>query len=62
MEKSAMLDAIKKDARALKYASETLKNDKEVVLAAVTHDGSTLQFASDDLKNDKEISVGRLKL
>ena len=43
------------DGRFLQYASEKLKDDREIVLAAVTKSGSALEFASDKLKDDKEI-------
>ena len=35
---------------ALQYASEALKNDKEVVFAAVQQDGRALQYASEELQ------------
>ncbi len=44
-----------KNACALQYASEALKNDKEVVLAAIMQYAYALQYASEALKNDKEI-------
>jgi len=47
--------AISNDCWALQYASDELKNDKEVVLAAVSNIGWTLQYASEELKNDKEV-------
>ena len=43
------------DGRFLHYASEKLKDDREIVLAAVTKSGSALEFASTKLKDDKEI-------
>ena len=48
---------MKKNAWALKYASDELKDDKEIFLAAVTQDGSALLHASDELKGDKVIVV-----
>ncbi|WP_156413390.1 DUF4116 domain-containing protein, partial [Legionella feeleii] len=36
------------------YASETLKNDREVVLAAVAQSRLTLEYASETLKNDRD--------
>ena len=47
--------AAAKSGWALKYASEELKNDKEVVLAAVAQYGYALEYASNDMKNDKEV-------
>ena len=37
------------------YASDELKNDREIVMVAVQQDGGALEYASDELKNDKEI-------
>lgn len=45
MTKEELLKKIKKDAHALAYASENLRNDKEVVLEAVKKNGSTVCYA-----------------
>lgn len=45
-----MLVAVAQNWRALQYASEELKKDKEVVLAAVAQDGRALEYASDEVK------------
>jgi hypothetical protein len=47
--------AVTQDGRALRHASETLQNDREIVLAAVTQDGRALRHASETLQNDREI-------
>ena len=47
--------AVKQDYRALTYASDELKNDKEVLMAAVAQDGRALEYASPELKRDKEV-------
>jgi hypothetical protein len=39
---------------ALQYASEKLKDDKEVVLEAVKKNCYVLKYASERLKNDKK--------
>ena len=39
----------------LKYASESLKNDKEVVMLAVKKLGIALKYASESLKNDMDV-------
>ena len=52
--------AVSKYGYNLQYASDELKNDKEVVLASVNKDGDALEFASDELKNDKEIVLTAL--
>lgn len=41
--------------RALKYASPTLQDDKDIVMAAVGQNGLALEFASPGLKNDRVI-------
>lgn len=63
-DKKELLEAIKKDCYALRYASYELKNDKEVVLEAVKANGYNICFASDKFINDKEVvleAVKRLK-
>ena len=45
----------------LEYASDALRNDKEVVLAAVKLDGRALKYASADLKNDKDVVLAAMK-
>ncbi len=46
--------AVQQNGSALQYASDELKNDKEVVMIAVQQNGSALYYASDKLKSDKE--------
>lgn len=41
--------------KALKWASQELKADKEMVLISVTLDGMSLQYAAEELKDDLEI-------
>ena len=53
--KSEVLAAVRQDGRALRHASETLKNDREIVLAAVTQNVDAFEYASETLKNDREI-------
>jgi predicted nucleic acid-binding Zn-ribbon protein len=43
------------DVYSFRYASEELRNDKEIVSLAVSKNGSALQYASKELRNDKEI-------
>ena len=45
-----LLEAIKKLCFTLEYASEELKNDKEIVLTAVKKSGLALKYASERLK------------
>ena len=51
--KQDVLAAVAKNGLALRYASETLKNDRDVVLAAVAQNGLALEYASETLKNDE---------
>ena len=53
--RTEVLEAVKQDGRALRYASAALKDDREIVLEAVKQNGDALQFASAALKNDREI-------
>ncbi|MGZ3633864.1 MAG: DUF4116 domain-containing protein [Parachlamydiaceae bacterium] len=50
-----MLAAVQQNGLLLQFASEYLKNDREIVLAAVQQDGSALQFASEQLKCDNQV-------
>ena len=54
-DREIVLEAVKNDGSALKYASENLKEDREIVLEAVKNDGSALEYASENLKEDREI-------
>ncbi len=42
-------------ARALEYADNSLKADREVVLEAVKSNGHALEYASFELQNDPEL-------
>ena len=47
---------MKDNGRALQYASEEMRNRRNIVLAAVEKDGTrALQYASDELKDDVDI-------
>ena len=43
------------NGNALRFASEELRNDRDVVKAAVSNKDQSLLYASEDLKSDKEI-------
>ena len=45
----------------LRYASDTLKNDRDVVLAAVQHYGMVLHYASANLRNDQDIVLAAVQ-
>jgi hypothetical protein len=47
--------AVKHDGYALQFASEDLKNDRELVLAAVNRSSQALSFSSERLRNDREV-------
>ena len=46
---------------SLEYASNELKNSKEIVLQAVKLSGNSIQYASIDLKNNREIVLSAVK-
>lgn len=50
-------NAIKQNGLNLEFASEKLKNNKDVVLAAVAQNGWAFEFASEKLKNDKDVAL-----
>jgi hypothetical protein len=50
-----VLSRVSNDGLKLQYASDRLKNDKEIVLKAVSNYGLALRYASERLKNDKEV-------
>ena len=45
------------DGYALRYASDALKDDREIVLAAVMQAGHTLEYASQRLKTDRVFAI-----
>ena len=53
------MEAFKQDGRALKYASEDLKCDREVVVEAIKQEeeelrrNPALRFASEELRGDR---------
>ena len=52
--KNGILESIKQFGFSLEYASDELKNDREIVLEAIKNDSWNLQFASERLQNDKD--------
>ncbi len=61
-DKILMLDIIiHRNGDVLKYASNRLRDDKEVVLLAVKSSGWSLQYASDRLSDDKEVVLFAVK-
>jgi hypothetical protein len=49
------MKAVMQDGMALQYASETLRDHKDIVLAAIMNTDAPLAYASERLKKDKEI-------
>ena len=45
------------DGKALQWASEEMKGDRELCMAAVTQDGKTLQWASEEMKGDRDVCM-----
>ena len=54
-DRDIILAAVKKNGRALLFASEKLKEDVEIVMAAVQNDGEALNFAGSKSKDNSEI-------
>lgn len=59
--KELVLEAVKRDGRALKHASLELKGDNVVAQAAVEQDGIALEHASNELKKNKKIVLAAVK-
>ena len=56
-DKEVILEAVKQEGMALKYASEELKNDKEFISEVIKQNGSALNYISKELRNDKEFML-----
>lgn len=54
-DKKSVLEAVKLDGLAIRFASLELRADREVVLEAVKEDGHALSWASEELMADREI-------
>jgi len=48
-------EAIRRKPLTIKFASQAIKNNKEIVLRVIKHNGELLRYASERLKNDKQI-------
>jgi hypothetical protein len=55
-----VLEAVRQNGEALQFASDELKNDKEIVLHAVNNSLYSLQFANIDII--KEINIRTMSL
>ena len=47
-----MTEAVKNSGKALQFASNEVRNDKEVVLEAIEQDNNALKFASNEVKTE----------
>ncbi|GAA0409115.1 hypothetical protein GCM10009133_17070 [Cocleimonas flava] len=52
---------VMKDGLNIQFASDRLKQNKDIVLLAVKQNGRALQYAGDTLKNDTEIALAAIK-
>ena len=59
--KEIMMEVVKNDIFALYYASDTLKNNRDLVLESVKNNGLSLCWASEDLRSDEEIVLEAVK-
>ena len=60
--RNLMLELVKINTYALQFASDELKDDKEIVLASIKNDPSTIGAASERLQNDREVIIEAVKL
>ena len=60
--RNLMMDLVKINEYALQYASDELKDDKEIVLASIKNQPFTLFYASKRLQNDKALNIEVVKL
>ena len=57
MERGKTLGRIQNNGHALQYASDELKNDKEVVKKAVQQNGIIFRYVNDEFKNVSILSL-----
>lgn len=60
-DKDFMLEVLKRNGRALKYASDKLKCDRDVVMEAVKQNGMALKYANMRYASDKEIVLAAVR-
>ena len=56
-----VLEAVKQDGNALKFASDELKGDRVVVMEAVKQNGWALEYAAEELRGDREVVLEAVK-
>ena len=54
------MEAVKSNGYALAFASDRLKDNKEIVTEAVNNYGRALEYTSERLRNDKDIVVNAI--
>jgi len=59
--KSEVMEAVKQNGYVLCYASEELRNDRDVVLEAIKQYGYALYYASEALRADREFVLEAVK-
>jgi len=52
---TVILAAVQQNGRALQFADDSFKRDRDVVLAAVQQNGRALQFADESFKRDRDV-------
>ena len=62
LQKVKVMTAIIQNPIALEFASDTLKNDKEVVMNSVSKVGWTACYASEKLRADKELFLAGVQI
>jgi len=60
-EREFVLSIVQLQDFSLRYASDTLKGDKDVVLAAVNKHGNSLLYASEQLRKDREVVLAAVR-
>jgi hypothetical protein len=61
-DRDVVLAAVRHDGYALQFASDELKDDKEIVLTAIeTYEGDVLEYASERLKDDRETVLAAVR-
>ena len=54
--------AVKQDGKAIDFASDYLKRNREILMTAIKQDGNALDFASEDLRGEKETVMAAVNL
>jgi len=56
-----VLEAVKNDPLALRWADQSCKCDKDIILQAVQLSGESLRSADDQMKNDRDIVLAAVR-